>query len=395
MPLNIQEPRTSPPSGIVPFALGFRPLFLLAGLSGLLLMVRWLYAYHDMANVGGYYGTVGWHAHEMLFGYTAAVIAGFLLTAVRNWTSVPTITGLPLALLSLLWLLARLLPFSAAPGWLIAVVDLLFLPATAVAIAIPISRVKQWHNLFFAPLLLAYGAGSLLFHLELLGLLDGGVRLGTTLGIGAVVTILAVMGGRVIGFFIERGLNLPIRSWPLIERLCVASVVVYFVAELILVDGPLLALVAIVTAAIHLTRLVGWFRPQIFTVPLLWVLYTGYGWIACAFLLKGLSALGWLAPNLALHAFTVGGIGVMTVGMMARVSIGHTGRQMVSTRLTDAAFLLINLAALARVILPLLWPQGYVTLVLFAGLLWILAFLLFVIVYLPILLRPRVDGMPG
>lgn len=399
MLINIEEPKPkAAPTGFALFALGFRPFFLLAGISALVMLGVWIGVYRGDITVGNYYGTVVWHSHEMLFGYTSAVVAGFLLTAVRNWTGVDTITKLPLAILTGIWLLGRLLPFLAGsvPAGLIALIDLLFLPALAVAIAHPIIKVKMWHNLFFVPLLLIYAIGNALVHVQILGLADNTLNMGNTFGIAMIILLLAVMGGRVIGFFIERGLGgVQVKSWPLVEKLCIASVLVYFGAELLISDSTVLALLAAVTAVIHSIRLVGWYNNRIWSVPLLWVLYLGYGWIVLGFLLEAFAATGVVPSYLALHAFTAGGIGVMTLGMMARVSLGHTGREMRSATVISIAFGLINLAALVRILLPIMMPNAYAGLITLAGGIWMVAFLLFAIIYAPILIKPRVDGRPG
>ncbi len=397
MPLNIQEPRPSaPPTGFALFALGFRPFFLLAGVAAVALLSFWLHLYAGGPAPATYYGDIGWHSHEMLFGYSAAVVAGFLLTAVRNWTSVQTITGTPLALLAGLWLLARVLPFMPLPGAVVAAVDLLFLPALAYAIYLPISRVRQWRNLFFVPLLLAYGLGNLLVHLQVLGVTGNTLQAGNSIAIGMLVMLLAVMGGRVIGFFIERGLpGVQIKQWPWVEKLCVASVPVYFLFEALGVPALLLTVAALAAMVAHLVRVFGWYHPRIRSVSLLWVLYGGYAWIGIGFLLKALSAQGLVSPFLAIHAFTVGAIGVLTLGMMARVSLGHTGREMHAKRAISIAFALINIAALVRVVSPMFHPEAYLYYVMAAGVLWLTAFVLFLIVYVPVLWRPRVDGMPG
>jgi uncharacterized protein involved in response to NO len=399
MLINIEDPKPkAPPNGFALFALGFRPFFLLAGIAAVAMLAVWVGLYRGDVALGNYYGTVVWHSHEMLFGYAAAVVAGFLLTAVRNWTGVDTITRIPLAILAGIWVLGRVLPFlsEVLPGAVIAVVDLLFIPALVVAIAHPIIKAKMWNNLFFVPLLLAYAAGNALLHAQLLGLTENTLNAANTLGIAMIILLLAIMGGRVIGFFIERGLGgVQVKSWPLVEKLCIISILFYFSLELMLSSGVVLAVTALLTAVIHTIRLVGWYHKGVWSISLLWVLYLGYAWIAVGFLLKALAALGYISPFLALHAFTAGAIGVMTLGMMARVSLGHSGREMRAVKGISLAFALVNLAAIVRVLLPMVMPDHYVALISASGVIWVVAFLLFAFVYTPILIRPRVDGRPG
>jgi uncharacterized protein involved in response to NO len=161
------------------------------------------------------------------------------------------------------------------------------------------------------------------------------------------------------------------------------------------IGGAPLGVVLVGLALVQALRLAGWHDRRVWGVPILWVLYTGYGWLALGFLAEGLAALGRFPPSAATHALTAGAVGVLTLGMMARVALGHTGRPMRSAVAVDGAFVLANLAAGVRVLGPWLWPAWYPGWILLAGLLWVLAFAVFTLVYAPILLRPRVDGAAG
>jgi uncharacterized protein involved in response to NO len=400
--IRIEEPRSAPPpKARAPFALGFRPFFLLAGIAAVVLILFWLFIYEGLVSLPAYYNRSwygnSWHAHEMVFGYSVAVLAGFLLTAARNWTDRPTITGTPLMLLALLWLTARLLPFIPGVSFaVVALLDVLFLPLLALALFIPIVRVKQWRNIVFPLLALVMASGNLMFHYELFGLMTGGVRMGLVLGIYVVLLLIVIMGGRVIPFFVERGApGATTRSWPVIEGLSIATLVVLALTEMFHPNAVVIAAVAVVAAIVHGIRLAGWCSRIAMRVTLLWVLLFGYGWLVIGFVLLALAAPLELPRSVAWHAFTVGGIGVLTIGMMARVALGHTGRLLEPHWLMGYAFALINLAALVRVIIALLWPGYYELLVVIAGMLWCLGFAMFVVIYAPILMRPRVDGRPG
>lgn len=391
------EPSHRSPVPWAPFALAFRPFFLLAGVAAVALMGVWLAALSGLPVDDRYYHGIGWHSHEMLFGYSAAVVAGFLLTAVRNWTGVQTLRHTPLALLALIWLLGRLLPFiPAVPPLWVAVVDTSFLPLVAAAVAHPVLRVRQWNNLIFVPLLLAYAVANLLVHLQRLGVLPDAAVQGRLLGLGMVLLLVVVMGGRVIGFFIERGIpGAQVRRWPWVERLAAPSIVIFVAASMLGLDERALAALAMATAVLHGLRLFGWYAKGVWSVSLLWVLYLGYAWLAIGFLLQAFSLVGALPATTALHAFTAGAIGSMTLGMMARVSLGHTGREMKVPGVITAAFALIVLAGLARVALPILLPQHTGGALAVSALLWIAAFAPFCWRYVPMLLRARVDGQPG
>lgn len=396
--LDIQSPTSGPlNNGMTFFALAFRPFFFMAGISALLLMALWLVIYRGVLPAPAYYGTIAWHGHEMLFGYTAAVVVGFLLTATKNWTGIQTVRYWPLAGLTLAWVLGRLAPF--VPGLSpveIAFWDMLFLPLAAVALTFPLFKSRQKHNIPLAFLVLILACANALFHLDLLGLSEDTLQAGIRLGVGMVVTLLVVMGGRVIPFFIERGLQgVMIRKWEWIERLALASILAYVLVQTLFPQSTVAMVVALAAAAINGIRVAGWYHRKIWSVSLLWVLYLGYSWVAVGLLMQALSISGWISPMLSLHALTVGAIGVLTLGMMARVAIGHTGRQMQAHPLMGWAFALVVMAAVVRVVVPLIFPERYALWIDIAGGLWLFAFLPFFLIYFPILTRPRVDGQPG
>ncbi len=380
------------------FALGFRAFFMLAGLAALILIVFWNALSNGTLTSEAYFPNSYWHAHEMLLGYAAAVISGFLLTAVKNWTGKATVTGDQLAGLCLLWLYGRILPFYSGllPDALIALVDFSFLPALAYQVSKPIIAVKQYRNMFFIGLLLLLALGNGLIHVQMLGLQENTAAAGLQLIIATIIILILIIAGRVFPFFTERGIpgTLIIKN-PLLDNVSVASAVIVFALQLAAISGTWLALAASAAAILNLTRLFGWYVQRIWYVPMLWVLYVGYSWVILGFILTVLSAYAIVLPALALHAFTLGGIGVLTLGMMARVSLGHTGRALKASNTIAIAFVLINVAALFRVLLPIAMPNWYETLLYVSTLSWLAAFSLFVFIYAPILSRARIDGQDG
>lgn len=384
------------PAGTALFALGFRPFFLAAGIYAVLMMALWLAMLLGHLTPGALPPPV-WHGHEMLFGFAAAVIAGFLLTAAQNWTGIPMPSGRPLALLFILWLAGRLgFLIPGLPAGLVALLDLAFLPALAVALALPIHRAKQLHNYPFPVLLLVLATANAVVHLAALGWIGASPTLGLHLAAYAVVTMIVLMGGRVIPSFTDNKLRTRARRWKVIELGAPIATLAALAAALVAPVGIVTALLAAIAAAVHAVRLAGWYTSRFWSVPLLWILHLGYAWIALGFALLALSAAGMAAATgPALHAFTVGGIGVLTLGMMARVSLGHTGRLLEPPRVMTLAFMAINLAALLRVVLPLFFPALHLPAMTAAGLAWMGAFGVFAAVYAPMLLRPRVDGRPG
>jgi uncharacterized protein involved in response to NO len=386
------------------YATAFRPFFLLAGLAALLPVLAWVLAFAGAGwPQGGHYGLRNWHAHEMLFGYAVAVMAGFLLTAIRNWTGRPTASGGALAALAALWLAGRLVSLPGAnealPGLLVAIVDSAFLPALAIAAARPLLASGNQRNLIFPGMLLMLAGANLLVHAALLGALPALVAERTLEGAALVaILMITVMAGRVFPFFTERGLGVPFRATvrPWVERLAAPSVIVFAVAWLLRDTLPVLLLVvAPLAASVHALRLAGWYTPAVWRVPLLWVLHLGYAWLVIGFALATAVALDQVAFNLAMHAFTAGTLATVTLGMMARVALGHTGRPLVAARAIAVAFALVSVAALCRVLLPLLLPDAFAILVQVAGVAWLAAYVIFVAVYLPVLTQPRVDGAPG
>lgn len=383
---------------LVVFNLGFRPFFLLSGAFAIILIALWIPVFTGGRALSTYYGQIGWHSHEMIFGYTVGVIAGFLLTSVRNWTGRSTATGGFLATLVTLWLLGRILPFFAAtmPAWSISVVDLAFLPALTASIGVPLVRHGEKRNLLFLPLILGLFFANLLVHLELLGVVPGVAHHGIFLGLYLIILLIVIIGGRVVPFFTERALpGVVIKRRPLLEWLAPLTVIAYLLAELLFPNSEVAGALAGLAAIINGIRVVSWYSHRYWQAPLLWVLHLGYGWIVVGFLLKAAASLGLVAAQFTIHAFTVGGIGVLTIGMMARVSLGHTARPLKVTSSIAVAFALLNIAAVLRGLLPSIFPLWFSQLVILSGMLWIAAFLIFVIVYAPILTQPRIDGQPG
>ena len=396
--MNRETLEPGPDPRIALFNLGFRPFFLFAGLTASLLLPLWTYAYTGGHITFGYYRAVAWHAHEMVFGYTVAVIAGFLLTAVRNWTGMQTPGGIALASLVMLWLAGRVVPFLAGvlPQGMIAAVDLAFLPVLAVTLSVPLLRSRQKHNLVFLFVLAALTAANAMVHLQELGYTQSTAPGGVHFAVYLIVLLIAILGGRVIPFFTERGIaGATTRRWTSVEYLGFGALIALMALDLT-GAAPIAVIVAGMLAAIgHALRQAGWYQRTVWSVPLLWVLHLGYAWLGAGFLLTALSAAGLINPMLALHAFTTGGIGTLTLGMMARVALGHTGRELRVGAAMTWAFVLANLSAVSRVFIPILSPGRYSDWIVLAGALWTVAFTLFVISYARVLIQPRVDGRPG
>ncbi len=396
MLLNIKQPGKKQNPGMPLLQLGFRPFFFMAGVSAVLLILIWGVLFSAGGpNVG--YGNVYWHGHEMLFGYVTAVVAGFLLTAVKNWTGRQTLNGSLLLALSLLWLAARLLPFfpSLIPYWLLAAIDLSFLPALALALLPLLLKTKSHRNLIFVGIILLLTVANAVFHLGVAGFVDSGQTYGLYAAVYIILLLISIMGGRVIPFFIERGVGggFTRKSYPVIDIGATALLLLFGVLHTAGVTGFPAAIVALLAAVLHLIRLSGWVGIGVWRVPLLWVLVLAYGWIIVGLFLMALAMAGLLAISLALHALTIGGIGLMTMGMMVRVSMGHSGRKLAAPGLLPAAFAALNLVVVVRVFLPVLLPvESYPLLVQVSALIWVGAFVIFVLWMAPVYFSRRVGG---
>lgn len=380
------------------FALGFRAFFALAGLFALILITLWSSIFDGSLVTDNYFPNTYWHAHEMLLGYSIAVIAGFLLTAVKNWTGIQTIQGNQLAGLCLLWIYGRVVPFYSEllPDALIALIDFSFLPTLAYFVAKPILKSGHYRNLFFIGLLLLMALGNALIHAEILGVSENSAWIGLNLVIAIILMMILVIAGRVFPFFTERGLKgvMAIRN-PVLDGLAIAASALVFGLLIFDINGLFLTVCAVLAVIANFVRVAGWYVQRIWYVPLLWVLYLGYGWIMLGFVFVALSSISLVQPSLAIHAFTVGGIGVLTLGMMARVSLGHTGRVMKASNTIAIAFALINVAAIFRVLMPTLLPDWYSSFLVISTYSWLAAFSLFIFIYTPILSTARIDGQAG
>ncbi len=389
-----------PVSSFALFNLGFRPFFLLASVFSFISIFIWggVFVYGWIAPPLPF-SPMHWHAHEMIFGYGMAVAAGFLLTAVRNWTHIPTPQGVPLAILAGLWLAARL------AGWLIpgqilpmALLDLAFDLWLAVAIFIPILRAKQHQQIGIASKLVLLLLANLCFYLGVSGVLEQGIVWGLYGGFYMLLALIYSMARRVLPMFIERGVDYPVtlknRVW--VDRSGIFVFVMFLLADVFWRNIPVTAVLAAMLFTMHAIRLAEWHTKGIWDKPLLWVLYLGYGGATFGFLLKALAPFTNLSPSLALHAFALGGIGMITAGMMARISLGHTGRNIQQhSRLLSPLFLSLCAAFVARVMLPMIAPAHYMMWLAVAQAAWLFAFALLVWVYAPILVKPRTDGKPG
>ena len=391
--LQIEDGDPRPPAR--PFALwalGFRPLYLGAGLFAVLSICAWVAQFAGW-HAGGPSDPL-WHAHEMIFGFAFAVIVGFLFTAVGNWTAQPTPTGAPLAAIVALWLTARALLAFGMP-LASAAADAAFALAAAWGIGVPLFRSGNRRNAFFVVLLIAFGAANVAFHLAMAGVLDLQPRRFTQLGMDLVLFVMVVMGGRVIPMFTANARQVRVRRLAWLEPLALGSVLALLGASLAGLPAAVIAACAALAALANGLRISFWRPWATLGHPLLWILHASYAWIVVHLALRAFAALDLVGASSATHALTVGAIGGLILGMMTRTARGHTGRPLQASAMETAAFALIQLAAMARVFLPLAVPAMALTAIPVSGALWVAAFGLYVVKFWPILTRARLDGRPG
>lgn len=378
--------------------LAFRPLFLLAALFALLAVGGWAGVLLGW-RFEPYGGSYWWHAHEMLFGFVAAVIAGFLLTAVQNWTGVPGLKGNALLGLVSLWLLGRVLIAANVDGLtqITALVDLSFLPVAAACLARSVLKVKQYRNLIFVPMLLGMTLSNLYMHMAVLLKEPAWLQTGSHAMVMLVTAIMCVIGGRVFPMFTANGTGtFKVPPLPWLEKLSLISIGLLAIAFLLPVNLPdtLLLTLLLVAGIAHLIRWVRWRFWVTFGTPLVWSLHAAYVCIPIGLLLLALhTGTGIISFSMAMHVITVGAMGGMILSMISRVSLGHTGRMIQVGHWMAVAFLFLVLALLSRTLLTALLPGT--TPVLLSAVFWCLAFAMFLIKYVPVLTQPRVDGAHG
>ncbi len=373
--------------------LGFRPFYLLASALAALAAPLWALEYSGYLPAPYFHGPA-WHAHEMIFGFALAVVAGFLFTAVRNWTQQPTPTGGWLAAIALLWIAGRVL--DALPhGLLAACVDAAFPAAVAVGIGIPLVRSRNRRNYFFVVLLALAACAAAAVHLASLGAIGLPESASLQVGLDVVLFMVVVIGGRVIPMFTNNaipGAGAGRRPW--VEKAALGSTLAILAADLLPVPEAAIAAIAALAAVAHGARLALWRPWRTRRTPMVWILHLSYAWIPVHFLLRALAIADIVPLPLATHALTVGAIGGMTIGMMTRTARGHSGRTIAADRGETAMFALVQVAALVRVLVPLVAPSHYVDSVVASAFFWSAGYALYAVSYFPVLTRPRVDGKP-
>ena len=384
------------------FDYGFRPFFLLAGVHALGAVGLWLWIY-----AGGWKPLPSlppqlWHGHEMIYGFVAAAVAGFLLTAVPSWTGARGFAGAPLIGLVILWIAGRV-AFVAAPSlpvWLIAALELSFLPALAAMLALPLLRARNRNT----PMLLVLGVLWLVDVAFVIAVASANIELAQQalrLAVDFILILITIVGGRIVPAFTanalrQRGIAADVTSRAWLEPWVIATMIAIAIADAVAPDSKLSAALAAVAALAQALRLSAWRGLKSLREPIVWVLHAGYAWLPIGLALKANWLLGG-APWAShwLHAFTMGAFGSMILAVMTRAALGHTGRPLTVVKPIALAYLVLSAAAVVRVFGPAIPTLEYLITVRLAGALWEAAFALYVVVYAPILWSPRLDAKPG
>jgi uncharacterized protein involved in response to NO len=376
-------------SGPALFSYGFRPFFLLGSLYAGLAILVWLPAFMGELGLVSAFMPRDWHIHEMLYGFLPAVITGFLFTAIPNWTGRLPLRGRPLMFLVALWAAGRTcVMFSTYTGWLAAMlIDAAFLLLVAVAAAREIIAGKKWNNLSIVVLILVLLAGNVTFHLEahFAGAADFSIRI----GIAVVVLLISLIGGRIIPSFTRNWLvrqnpgRLPV-PFSRFDMVCVATGALALMLWILHAEGIATGSALAVAGILHLIRLARWAGERTVRERLLLILHVGYAFVPLGFLLGACGAFGLVPISAGVHAWMAGAAGVMTLAVMSRASLGHTGHQLTASVATQGIYIAIVVAALAR-ICAVVEPTYSVALLYVAAFGWAAAFLGFALTYGPML----------
>ncbi|GAA6151759.1 NnrS family protein [Pseudoteredinibacter isoporae] len=388
--IQLQEPTTQRPGQSVFFSIGFRPFFAVGSLLGAALMIVWVFIYRGQLQLP-LVNMFSWHAHEMIYAYGIAIVAGFLLTAVRNWTGLDTARGPLLMALVLLWFLPRPLAIMLPPSLYLSVLDLAFIPCLALCLAIPMIKSRNWRNLLFIPILLAFFVCNLLYHLAIHQQLALAPSQPLLFALELLLMLITIIGARVMPMFTRNGTQGAVQPTGFAQQalwLLAAGASQLLLANVIDALLPK-ALLALAFSLLILYSWWGWQGKALWRNPMLWVLHLAYIGIAITYVLKAASYYALVPASLWIHSAGVLCVGLMTVGFMGRVSLGHSGRSLHCSRLMLASYVFMLAAVILRLAAGLhptmpLWDS--------AALCWSLALLCFAVEFIPYLVSPRADG---
>lgn len=380
----------------------FRIFFISCGIYAIFVVLAWIAFLFAGWPLPIGWSPLQWHSHEMLYGFVSAAVAGFVLTAMTNWTGARPLQGVGLLALVLLWLAGRGVMWFAGwlPAWLVAAVDLAFLPVLVLYIARVLIGHSNRRNLILVAVLALMFVGNLLMQIGFATGKTGLLKEGELLGFNLITVLIVIIAGRIIPAFTGNWLRMQggdaawVRKWSVVETLSLASVVLLMIADLLPLPGAVVGGLALLAAVVNAVRLAGWAGWRTLKEPLLWILHLGYLWIVFGLFLRGSSVFfDGISPSLWQHMLGLGGFATLILGVMTRVAVGHTGRPLKLIRFGIWIYVTITIATVMR-LLAAAGIADYRFAVTFSALTWVLAFVLFVALYAPLLSSPRADGRP-
>jgi uncharacterized protein involved in response to NO len=375
------------------FQKGFRPFFLAAAIFAAIWIPLW--SARVSASWHAAWAGPSWHAHEMLFGFFAAIITGFLLTAVENWTQQKAVNSRQLFVLLILWAAGRLVMVGGHAAGPLMIFDVAFLPAVAFFVARPIYRTKNRRNYVIPVILIGLSVVNLTSHIAVAQGQPEIAQRALLVGVFVVTALVLMVGGRVIPFFTANATGKLTSSNPALEKALMVGAAGLVVLQAVNISW-LLGFWMIALGLGVLIRMKNWQTPTALKIPMLAILHVGHAWLGLGLLVSGINAfVPFILPNLGLHIITMGGLSTISLGMMARVAMGHTGRKIEATPSVVAAFSLINIAVVVRGIVPVFAPAHYVSVVIASSVVWAVAFGIYLFKFIPVLTIARPDGRPG
>jgi uncharacterized protein involved in response to NO len=384
--LDIGEP-VRPYSGPALFSAGHRPFFLFTAITGVVFLAAWILAYAGLIEL-----STAWHGHEMVFGFAGAAVSGFLMAAVPKWTNAPSFQGRLVIALSIAWLLGRVGILAAeisADLFFLAWLDILYPPMIAVAISRLIMGAENKRNYIVPVILFTWVATNLAWHFW-------DQEMAVRAGIYMIIAVAALISGRIIPAFTQNALRMKLQQEIICEtpmwthKAVLIGIFLITICEVAELPDIISGVLAAVLTVVFIIRMMKWHTFKTFDNPIVWVLHAAYIWLPIGFGLKAVADLtGLIGANEALHGLTTGAIGMLILAVASRAALGHSGRPLIVSAPTIAAYVIVTFSAIVRVIA--LSPEWIIA----SGILWVIGFGLFAAVYAPILIKPRIDGLPG
>ena len=378
------------------FSYGFRPFFILSAAYAIYAIVTWVLFTQGISFNNTWANSIVWHIHEMVFGFAIATVAGFLLTAVPNWTGIPNTKGKPLVALVILWIAGRIaLNIPELPAYVAMTVDIMFIPSLALTLAVPLIKSKNYKNLVFIALLTVLTICNIAIHLGNLNIISPSNVIPSFISTVVILQMIVIISGRIIPFFTKmaleaKGTKIEVKE---VNHANIVSIIGFptlaITALFIGYKTNIFAAICLVVATAHLIRLSRWHSLKTLNNPVLVILHVGYLWIPIGLIMLAMHiSTGFSTFQAIAHAFTTGVISTMILGMMSRVALGHTGRMMKVSPAITLSFALVQITTILRVLCGIL-PESYNSLLLTSSILWAVAFGLFLIIYVPILITAR------